>query len=84
MKNYAKLELGLTCRLKNDMRKSGNIGTSTWNKSQNLYFDGILMSKVSEERVKKLQRSNMSGHWNVMSNLKKNLLVVAKMAWGIC
>ena len=40
--------------------------------------------QVSEERVKKLQRSNMSGHWNVMSNLKKNLLVVAKMAWGIC
>ena len=80
LENDAKFEVELTCRLKNDMRKLVNFDLSTWNKSQNLHFDGVLMSKVYKEWVKKLQRSNMSWDWKVMSNLKKNLRVVAKVA----
>ena len=40
-----KFEEEHTCRCKNDMRNLGNFHAST-GKSQNLRFDGLLMSKV--------------------------------------
>ena len=49
-------------------------------RSHYLHSDGLLMSKVHKEWVKKVQRSYMSQHWTVMENLKKNLL---DMTWGI-
>ena len=44
LNNDAKFE-ELTCCYKNDMRDLANFHAST-RKSQNLHFDGLLMSKV--------------------------------------
>ena len=43
---------------------------------------GVLMSEVHKVLAKKSQRSDVSSQWAVMQNLK-NLLLVAKMIWGI-
>ena len=43
--SHAKFEEKMTCGLKNNMQNSANFCQSTW-KSQNLDFDGILLSKV--------------------------------------
>ena len=48
-----------TCRCKKDIRDLANFHANT-GKSQNLHFDGLLMSKVYKERDKKLQRSYVS------------------------
>ena len=41
----AKFEEKITCALENNMKNLANFHQSTW-KSQNLDFDGILLSKV--------------------------------------
>ena len=48
-----------------------------------LRFDRLLMCKLFNAWPKKVERSYLSWHWRVMQNLKKNWLVVWKMAWGI-
>ena len=47
----AKFEGKLTFAFKNDMKNLGNFHQSTW-KSQNLDFDGILLSKVEMYELK--------------------------------
>ena len=83
MKNDAKFKLKeLTYRFKIDMRNLVNFDTSTQN-SQNVNFDWFLLCKVYNVWPKKVQRSYLQWHWIVMQNLKKNQLVVWKMAWTI-
>ena len=53
---YAEFEGKLTCGLENDLRNLTNLYQST-QKSQNWYFDGILLSKV--ENVKNIWRSSV-------------------------
>ena len=45
MKNDAKFEEELTCQFKIDMRNLTNFDPST-RKSQNMHFDGLLLTKV--------------------------------------
>ena len=56
MKNDAKFETELTCHLKIDMRNLINFDPST-QKSQNLHFNGLILTKVSNVSAKKVQRS---------------------------
>ena len=53
--------------------------------SPNLYFDRLLLLKVYKISAKKVQRSYLSRYWRVMQNLKKNQVIVSKMAriWWI-
>ena len=53
--------------------------------SPNLYFDGLLLSKVYKISAKKVQRSYVSWYWRVMQNLKKSQFVFSKITkfWGI-
>ena len=43
---------------------------------KNLDFHWFLLCKIFNVWPKKVQRSNLSWHWRVMQNLKKNWLVV--------
>ena len=52
-------------------------------KSENLQFDQILLSKAYKDLEKKIQKSYVSWHWKVMQSLNKNWLLVPKMTWGI-
>ena len=49
----------------------------------NSHFNGLLLTKVYNVWVKKVQRSYLSWHWRVMQNLKKNWHVAWKKTWGI-
>ena len=48
-------------------------------KSQNLHFNGVLLTKVYNTWAKKLERNYLSWHWRVMQNLKENWLLTWKM-----
>ena len=50
---------------------------------ENLHFDRSLSWKIYNVWPKKVQRSYLSWHWEVMQNLKKDWRVVWKMAWEI-
>ena len=50
-----------TCRCKSGITSLVNFHAST-RKSQNLHFDGVLMSKVYKVLAKKLQRNYASSH----------------------
>ena len=48
-----------------------------------LHFDWSLSCKVYNVWPKTVGRSYLSWHWRILQNLKKNWLVVWKMAWAI-
>ena len=75
LNNDAKFKEWPTSHCKNDMKNLVNFHGSTW-KSQNLYFDGVPMSKEYKVLTKKLQRSYVSCHWTVVQNLMKNLYLL--------
>ena len=56
MKNDAKFEIELTCHFKTDMRNLTNFDPNT-QKSQNLHFNGPILTKVYNVSAKKVQRS---------------------------
>ena len=72
----------LTCGLKNDITNLVNFHASS-RKSENLHFDGILLSKAYKDLDEKMQKSYVSWHWRGMQSLKKNWLLIPNMAWGI-
>ena len=82
LKNDAKFKGKLTHGLKNDIRNLVNFHVSSW-KSENLHFDGFLLSKAYKVLDEKVQKSYLSWHWWVMQSLKKNWLLVPKMTWQI-
>ena len=47
---------------------------------KNLHFNGLLLSKVCFVSAKKVQRSYLAWNWRVIQNLKRNRLVVSKLA----
>ena len=51
-------------------------------KSENLHFDGLLLSKAYKDLHEKLQKSYVSWHWRVMQSFNKNWLLVPKMEFG--
>ena len=52
-------------------------------KSASLHFNGLLLCKAHKFLDEKFQKSYVSWQWRVMQGLKKNWLLVPKMAWGI-
>ena len=82
LKGVAKFNRKLTCALKNDVRNLVNFHASS-QKSENLHFDWILLSKAHKCLDEKVQKSYVSWHWRVRQSLKKKWLFVPKMAWGI-
>ena len=50
-------------------------------KSENLRFDGLLLSIAYNYSAKKAQKSYLSGHWRMIQTLKKSSLFVWKMTW---
>ena len=72
----------MTRGLKYDIRNLVNFHVSS-QKSENLHFDGILLSKTYKKLDEKVQKSYISWYWRVMQTLKKNWLFVPKMSRGI-
>ena len=82
LKGDAKFKGKLTGGLKNDIRNLVNFHASS-QKSENLHFDWMLLSKAYKDLDEKVKKSSASWHWRVMQSLKKNWLLVPKMTWGI-
>ena len=61
----------LTRGLKHDIRNLFNFYVSSW-KSEDLHFDGILLSKAYKVLDEKVHKSYASWHGRVMQSLKKN------------
>ena len=57
VKNDAKLEEKLTCRLKTDMRNLTNFDPNTLKSIKNLHFNGLLLNKVYNVSAKKAEKS---------------------------
>ena len=57
--------------------------TWTLESLKNLHFNGLLLNKVCFVWAKKVQRSYLAWNWRVIQTLKRNRLVVSKLAWGI-
>ena len=82
LKGNAKFKGKLTGCLKNGIRNLINFYASS-RKSENLHFDGLLLSKAYKVFDGKVQKSYVSWRWIVMQSLKKNWLLVPKMTWII-
>ena len=82
LKGDAKFKGKLTYGLKNDIRNLVNFHASS-RKSENLHFDGLLLSKIYKDWDENVQKSYVLWHWRVMQSLKKNWLLVPKMTWEI-
>ena len=61
LKGNAKFKGKLTCGLKNDLRNLVNFRASS-RKSENLHFDGLLLSKGFKVLDEKVQKSYVSRH----------------------
>ena len=59
LKAEAKFKGKLTCGLKNDIRYLVNFHASS-QKSENLHFDGLLLSKACKDLDEKVQKSYVS------------------------
>ena len=82
MNNDSKFGKKLTYQFKIDMRNLTNFDPSTW-KSQNLHFNGLLLTKVYKVWAWKVQRSYVCWHSRLIQSLKENWLVLLKLTWGI-
>ena len=82
LKIAAKVKGKLTCSLKNDIRNFVNFHAIS-QRSENLHFDWIHLTKAYKDLDEKLQKSYVSWHWRVMQSLKKSWLLAPKITWGI-
>ena len=82
LKSDAKFKGKLTCGLKNNVSNLVNFHGSS-QKSENLHFDPIVLSKAYKYLDEKIQKSYVSLHWRVTQSLKKNWLLVPKVTWAI-
>ena len=80
MRNDAKSEKELTSQFKTDMRNLINFDPSTW---KPFHFDGLLLIKVYNVWAEKVQFSYVWWHSRLKQSLKKNLLGLPKLTWGI-
>ena len=78
-----KFEGKMTFAFKNTMRNLGNFHQSTW-KSQNLDFDGILLSKVENVWAYNLQGTYLSWQRKKVQNWKRNWPFFSRLRWGLC
>ena len=59
LKGYPKFKGKLTCDLENDLRNSVNFHSSS-QKSGNLHFDGLFLSKAYKDLDEKVKKSSAS------------------------
>ena len=83
LKDDAKFKGKLTRCLKNDVRNLVNFHASS-QKSENLDFDGLLLSNAYKVLDGKVQKCYVSWHERVMKSLMKHWFLVPKMTWGSC
>ena len=81
MKNDAKFEDEMTCRLKIDMENLISFDPSPWKKIFILIRS--FWAKYTLFEFKKVQRSYLSWHWRMIQNLVRNQLLLLKLTWGI-
>ena len=74
MKNDAKFETELTGHFKINSRNLTNFDSNT----QNLHFNGLILTKVYNVSAKKVQRSYVGSHSRLMQSLKENWFVLPK------
>ena len=67
----------LTLGSKNDMRNLENFNVSR-GKSENLYFDVLLLSIAYKVSTKKVLKGYLPWHWKEIQTLKKNWLLLEK------
>ena len=77
VKGDAKFKRKLTCGLKNDIRILVNFHGSSW-KSDNLHFDGFLLSKAYKVLDEKVQKNYLSWHLMSDANFLKKLALGCK------
>ena len=82
LNGFAKFKRKLACDLENDIRNLVNSPASS-SKSEILHLDWIHLSKTYKYLDEKVLKCYVSWHWRVMQSLKKNWLLVPKMAWEI-
>ena len=70
MKNDAKFEIELTCHFKIDRRNVTNFEPNN-QKSQNLHFNGLILTKVHIVSAKKVQISHIWWHSRWIQSLKE-------------
>ena len=78
LKGDAKFKEKTTCGLKNDLRNLVHFPANS-RKSENLHFDGLLLSIAYKVSPKKVRKNYLSWHWKVIQTLKKNWIFVWKM-----
>ena len=79
LKGDSKFREKLARGLKNDIRYLVNFDASS-RKSENLHFDGLILSKAYKVLdKKKVQKSYVSWDWRVMQSLQENWLLVPKL-----
>ena len=81
LKSDAKSQEKLTVSSKNNMRNLVNFNASSV-KSENLYFNVLLLSIAYKVSAKKVQNYS-SWYWKNIQTLKNNSFYVWKMTWGI-
>ena len=79
---WCKVQRNLTLGSKNDMKNFVNFNASG-GKSENLHFNVLLLWIASKVSAKEYKRITQTWHWKKIQTLKKNLLFVWKMTWGI-
>ena len=78
MKNDAKFEIELTCHFKIDRRNVTNFEPNN-QKSQNLHFNGLILTKVHIVSAKKVQISHIWWHSRWIQSLKEKWLLLPKI-----
>ena len=82
LKGDAKFKGKLTRNLKDKIKNLVNFSESS-QRSENLPFDGLFLSKSYKDLDEKVQKSYVSWHWRVIQSLKQNWLLVLKMTCRI-
>ena len=82
LKSDANFKEKLTLGSKNDMGNLVNFNVNS-SRSENLHFDVLLLSIEYRVSAKKVQKNYLSWRCKNVQTLKKNWLLVSKMAWRI-
>ena len=77
LKGDTKFKGKLTCGLKNDIRNLVNFHASS-RKSENLHFDGLLLSKAYKDLDEKVQKIYVSWQWKLKQTFYNKVTLGSK------
>ena len=78
---WCKIWRGIHFLVQNWHEEFGEFWPRALKNLKNLYFNGLLLTKVYNVWAKKTYRGTICGHWRLMQNLKENGLVFSKVTW---